>query len=516
MFLNRLRCFQCFLFLLVFVPGIQLKAANFIRGDVDGNGSFELTDPVQSLGFQFLGNPSVLACLDAADTDDTGELDISDVVYLLSHLYLGGPPPLAPFEACGEDPTLDDLTCDSAPLCNFTGLLKSDKAREESPDLNEGELEELVAGNTAFALDLYKALRGGDENLIFSPFSISVALAMTYAGARNGTARQMAEVFHFTLPPDRLHPAANALDLELESRGQGAAGHDGGGFQLNIVNAVWGQGGYGFLPDYLDVLAVNYGAGLRILDFKESPEESRLVINDWVSDQTADRIQDLLPPGAIDALTRLVLTNAVYFSAAWEEPFPEKQTQPGSFHLLDGGAVTVPLMSLREDFGYYAGADCQAVELPYDGKELSMVILLPPAGKFQDFEDSLDGNRLDEIVSNIQPSDINLTMPKFSFRTSAALNHTLAAMGMKDAFIPFTADFSGIDGTRDLYITSILHKAFIAVDEYGTEAAAATAVVIGITSVPENVRIDRPFIFLIRDIQTGAVLFLGRVMNPAV
>jgi len=328
----------------------------------------------------------------------------------------------------------------------------------------------------------------------------------------------MAKTLHFILPQDRLHPTFNGLDIELARRGEGAEGKDGEGFRLNIVNALWGQDEYGFLSEYLNVLAENYGAGLRLLDFRNAPEESRVTINDWVSDQTEDRVEDLIPQGVIDELTRLVLTNAIYFNAAWAEPFEPDQTDDGTFHLLGGGQVTVPMMEQMESFGYAEGEGYQAVELPYDGWELSMVILLPDTGEFEAFEGSLDAERVDGIVKDLVHGQVALTMPKFEFESGFSLVETLAAMGMPDAFTG-AADFSGITGDRDLFIGEVIHKAFVAVDEAGTEAAAATAVVMPASAPPEEpveVTVDRPFIFLIRDIETGAVLFVGRVVDPSV
>lgn len=397
-------------------------------------------------------------------------------------------------------------------------LLMSDKPRETSPDVGEADLALLIDGNTAFAFDLYRALKEKDGNLFYSPHSISVALAMTYAGARGETAEQMADTLKFLLEQDRLHPAFNWLDVELASRGEGAEGKDGEGFRLNIVNAIWGQKDYSFLTEFLDVLAENYGAGLRILDFMTEPEKSRVTINEWVSDQTEDRIKDLIPQGAIDALTRLVLTNAIYFNAAWAYPFDKDVTANGLFYLLDGGQVTVPMMRQTEAFGYTEGEGYQAVELLYDGDELSMVVLLPASGDLQAFEEGLQAQKVSEIISGLQPSQVALTMPKFEFDSEFSLKDTLTEMGMPIAFSG-AADFSGMTGARDLLISEVLHKAFVSVDEAGTEAAAATAVIMRETAMPDQpieVTIDRPFIFLIRDIETGAVLFVGRVMNPSV
>ncbi len=395
-------------------------------------------------------------------------------------------------------------------------VLQSDKPRNTSPAMGKADLAPLVEGNSTFVFDLYQTLRSTDGNLFYSPYSISLALAMTYAGARGDTEKQMSKTLHFLLPQDRLHPALNSLDLTLASRGQGAKGKDEEGFRLHIINAIWGQKDYEFLPEFLDLLAENYGAGLRILDFIKATEQSRIAINQWVSDQTEERIKDLIPQGAIDTLTRLVLTNAIYFNAAWQYPFDKAATSDGDFNLLNGDKITVPMMRQTESLGYAKGDGYQAVELPYGGRELSMVILLPEQGQFDSFESSLSSQQVGNIIQEIEDREVVLSMPKFEYESSFGLKKALTDLGMRVSFTP-DADFSGMDGKRDLFIHDVLHKAFVSVDEAGTEAAAATAVIVGVTSVPAEtieLKIDRPFIFLIRDIETGTILFVGRVMNP--
>jgi serpin B len=379
------------------------------------------------------------------------------------------------------------------------------------------EVSDLVAGNTAFALDLYQVLRQQAGNLFYSPYSLSLALAMTYAGARGETEAQMAEAMHYTLPQARLHPAFAALSEALASRGEGAAGREGEGFRLNVANALWGQEDYAFLASFLDLLDRAYGAGLRRVDFVQAPEEARRTINDWVAEQTEDRITDLIPDGVIDTLTRLVLTNAIYFNAAWAEPFDEGMTQEGPFYLLDGGQVAVPMMRQTTSLGYASDSGYQVVELPYDGHELSMVILLPDAGEFEAFEASLDAPTLEAILDTRAYQQVALSMPSFEFSAKFRLDDALSALGMVDAFTE-AADFSGMTGSRELFLSAVLHQAFVSVDEAGTEAAAATAVVAKLTAAPTEpvvVTVDRPFLFLIRDLETGAVLFLGRVVDPS-
>jgi serpin B len=393
--------------------------------------------------------------------------------------------------------------------------VRSEKTRVAVPLATDSELTDLVRGNNDFAFGLYQKLREEESgNLFYSPYSISLALAMTYAGARGETERQMSNALHFTLSQDKLHPAFNALDLQLASRGEGSSSQDGKGFRLNIANAIWGQRGYDFLQNFLDKLAENYGAGMRIANFIEAPENSRVTINDWVAQQTEEKIKDLIPSGAINPLTRLVLTNAIYFNAAWLHPFDVRATAEGDFHLLTGSSIKVPTMRQTESFGYAKNTGYQAVELLYEGSEISMVILLPDKGTFDSFENTLNAELISQISKDLRRQRIELTMPSFEFEAQFKLGAMLQNMGMSDAFDPQLADFSGMDGTKGLSISDAFHKAFVLVNENGTEAAAATGVVIGVTSLPPRVAVDRPFIFLIRDIATDTTLFVGRVMDP--
>ena len=399
--------------------------------------------------------------------------------------------------------------------------LHSLKTRTMSPGATGPELADLTRGNTAFAFDLYRTLSQSYGDLFYSPYSISLALAMTYAGARGETERQMAETLRFLLPQERVHPAFNALDLALASRGAGAAGKDAASFQLNIANSVWGQEDHEFLTAFLDILAEQYGSEVRRADFRRASEESRVRINDWVADETEARIKDLIPPGAIEPTTRLVLANAIYFNAAWQLPFDERATAPGPFHPLGGGYIEASMMRQEGRLGYARGEGYQAVELPYDGGEMAMAILLPDEGSFSEFEGLLDASMVDGVLEDLETRRVLLTMPKFEVRGSFGLADTLEAMGMPNAFDERAADFSGMDGTSCLavddwclLITDVVHQAFVSVDEAGTEAAAATAAIVGITRAavePATLTIDRPFIFLVRDRATGAVLLVGRV-----
>ena len=435
---------------------------------------------------------------------------------------------------CGEEfpaavpsatqvPTAANSTTSALSTPTAVDELRSDKNRSVSA-VGPADLDELVRGNNAFAFDLYRALRDREGNLFYSPFSISQALAMTSAGARGETLRQMEATLHHRLPPTSLHPAFNALDRTLASRGQASggapndAGEAGQYFRLNIANAIWGQDGYHFLPDFLDVLAEHYGAGMMAVDFAGAPDESRVRINNWVAEETAGKVEDLLPQRSVDHSTRLVLTNAIYFNASWLWQFDQRDTKVRLFHLAGGATVMVPMMTetTKEFYGYAKCDGYQVVDVPYSWGEMSMTILLPDEGKLGKFEDSLDSEMLGRIVDDIEIDYVTLTMPLFEFESEFNLGDTLAGMGMPDAF-GGGADFSGMTGSRALWISEVVHKAFMSVDEEGTEAAAATGVVIltsGTSKDPIEVTVDRPFIFLIRDIGTGTVLFMGRVSNP--
>jgi len=394
----------------------------------------------------------------------------------------------------------------------------SSKPREFVHTVPDDTRDALTDGNAAFAFELYQHIRDDSNNIFYSPYSISAALAMTYAGARGETEQQMASTLHYTLPQDNLHPAFNWLDQTLTSRGADAQGQDEGGFRLRIANAIWGQQNYTFLAEYLDTLARNYGAGLRIVDFEANVEAARQTINAWVSDSTEERIVDLIPEGVLDPSTRLVLTNAIYFNAAWRYPFAEHQTADAPFHLLDGSDTTVSMMHISESYPYAENENYQAVSIPYDGGELEMVVLLPRESQFAQVEAGLDVAFVEDILQSMTPRPVDLGMPRFEFAADLSLATTLADMGMPDAFSD-AADFSGMTGDRALSISDVLHKAFVLVDESGTEAAAATAVVMKELSIapgkPVQMTLDRPFIFFIRDIESGSILFLGRVVDPS-
>jgi len=367
---------------------------------------------------------------------------------------------------------------------------------------------ELVEGNARFALDLYRALREEDGNLFFSPYSISLALAMTYSGARGETENQMANTLRFTLPQSVLHPAFHGLDTNLMQRAS-----DLEGVKLSVASALWGQIGYPFLSDFRDTLVESYDAPLRLTDFANASEEARTEINDWVSNATNGKIRELMKAGTITPLTRLVLANAITFKGTWKLQFDPLKTESAPFYRLDGSKVAVPMMRKQERFPYTERRDFQAIELPYAGDALSMVILLPEEGMFEAFEADLGVERLDAILAQLYSQKVQLAMPRFELTSEFSLADTLTWLGMPDAFTG-TADFSGMDGTRDLFIGHVAHKVYVSVNEEGTEAAAATGVSMTL-SLPLMMVVDHPFIFLIRDIETGTILFMGRVMDPS-
>ncbi|MBN1824939.1 MAG: serpin family protein [Candidatus Eisenbacteria bacterium] len=393
--------------------------------------------------------------------------------------------------------------------------LHSGLDRNLAPDATTEELRSLVEGNHGFTLALLQSFDAGG-NLLFSPYSIRSAFAMTWAGARGETETEMTSALLYDPDQERTHNAFNEIGLILDGRALPASGGEDP-VELHVANAFWGQTGYDYLEDYLDVLAVNYGAGVELLDLNGAKESARDVINDWVSDHTASRIEELIPEGfGTDLPLVAVLTNALYFKAPWAKPFEDDLTADGVFHLEGGGGdVVAPMMRREETFGWYADDRCRAVELAYRGGGLSMVLILPEEGTLDAFVSSLDGDRLGEILDGIDSAFVSVTLPRFSFESSFELKETLIGLGMSDPFAP-GADFSGMMAGRDIWIDEAYHKTFIAVDEKGTEAAAATAVVLVERGGAENVfTADHPFLFLIRDRETGLILFCGRVIDPA-
>lgn len=389
----------------------------------------------------------------------------------------------------------------------------------DAPAADPAALDDLVSGVNGFAFDLYGAVaEGGDDNLFFSPYSVSSALAMTWAGARGETAHEMADALGFGRDPDRIHAAFGELTGRLEqAAGGGQEGEEVRRLRLSIANALWGQDGFAFAEAYRRLLTERYGAHLERLDFRGSPEQARATINRWVEQETEGKIEDLVPPGAIETDTRLVLTNAVYFKGAWTEQFSEGSTRDAPFHLLDGETVQAPMMSRTGGYPYAERQGYRAVELPYAGGDTAMLVVVPDEGAFGRVEGTFSAGELDTLADALETRQVRLGLPRFEVTTAAPLGPALRDLGIERVFTD-RADLSGIPAEPvDLYLDRVLHKAWVAVDEEGTEAAAATAASIALTSAPMNpvvLNVDRPFLFLIRHRPTGLVLFAGRVLDP--
>lgn len=365
----------------------------------------------------------------------------------------------------------------------------------------------------AFALDLYRRVAEKPGNVVLSPYSVAVALAMTRAGAAGVTASQMDAVLRTAIAGD-LDAGYNGLEQALAKRpGKYKVGDQSLDLELATANRLWGQNGFSFEQAFLDRLASSYGAGMQIVDYEKATEAARRTINEWVASRTKDRIKDLIPDGVLDARTRLVLTNAIYLKASWMVRFDDAVSAP--FTRLDGSRVDAQLMHESETLRYVSADGYQLAAIPYAGG-LSMLVVLPDPGRFAAVESALDGAKLRAAIDSLKPRAVNLSLPKFTFRSEARLKDVLTAMGMPVAFSD-AADFSGMTKQDSLAIAEVLHQAFIAVDEKGTEAAAATAVVMRLTAAPQapvDLRVDRPFLFAIQDEETGALLFLGRVTDP--
>lgn len=382
---------------------------------------------------------------------------------------------------------------------------------KEPPKVNVTEQSRAVAqSSNQFAFDLYGQLRRQEGNLFFSPASISTALAMADAGAAGETRRQMDETLHFELPPDDLNAGFAALSQLLHSRGDKQ--------RLSMANRLWGQKSYAFRPEFLETTRRYFGAELASLDFARS-EQARRTINAWVEEQTQGKIADLIPPGVLDATTRLVLTNAIYFKGAWEHEFTKQATRDEAFHLSKQQETKAPMMRQTHEFRYAETPEAQILELPYAGGELAMVLLLPKAiDGLPELETQLSQEKVDKWLAKLKSRDVQTLLPRFKLTSQFQLSETLRTLGMALAFSD-QADFSGISAQEGLKITAVVHKAFVDVNEEGTEAAAATGVVFGPTAAPVRekpvvFRADHPFIFLIRDRRTGAMLFVGRVVDP--
>lgn len=415
------------------------------------------------------------------------------------------------------EPAADSPSGDAVPI----GVVRSAQQRNMEPELEPTELERLTKSQANLAVDLYQAVRkrpeSAEQNLFLSPHSVSIALAMTYAGARGSTAGEMKNALHFDLPDERLHTAFDYLDLQLASRGTRTEAKDEQPFRLDVSSSLWGQSGTPFEEPFLDTLAVNYGAGLNLVDFVRATEKSRQTINGWVEKETERRIKDILPQGSVDSDTRLVLVNAIYFKASWATKFDPEGTAEASFTKIDGTKVPVSMMSTRAvSRPYLREGGFEAVEMPYVGDELSMLVVVP-TGSFADFEASLTGEKVLDILGRLQPREVDLGFPKLKVESAMSLKAPLQSLGMNQAF-DRSADFSGMSTAEKLRISDVLHKTFLQIDEKGTEAAAATAVTVVLTSLPTDVitmKVDRPFFVAIVDRATKTLVFFGRILEPA-
>jgi serine protease inhibitor len=373
----------------------------------------------------------------------------------------------------------------------------------------DSSVETVVQGNTEFALALYEMLRTAESNLFFSPYSISTALAMTCAGARGNTEAQMTQALHFLLDREQLHPAFALLEAKLA--GIGRKGH----VQLRIANALWPQTGHALLQEFLGLTQRYYGVRVTAVDYADV-ETARDTINAWVEEKTASKIQRIIPSGILDSMTRLVLVNAIYFKGNWANQFDPGLTRDAPFWVMPGKQVQVPMMSKKSNFRYGLSDGVQILELPYAGDDLSMIVLLPrEIDGLAGLEELLTVENLGRWTKHLWRCEVQVFLPRFEITFPFRLDNALRSMGMVDAF--GDADFSAMDGTKSLCIAAVLHKAFIAVNEEGTEAAAATAAVMadmGLSMPPPIFRADHPFVFLIRENRTGSILFLGRVANP--
>ena len=383
-----------------------------------------------------------------------------------------------------------------------SGLLMMDDSQATEEGVNS-----IINSNNEFAIDFYKEVKSNEGNVFFSPYSLSSTFSMAYEGAEGKTADEIQTVFHFT-KNDTIRRSSFARIYNILNR-------KNKNYSLNTANAFWGQKGYSFLEEYKKVVNNYYGAEMKNLDFMQNPEEARQEINKWVEDKTNKKIKDLLANGTIKPDTTLVLTNTLYFKAAWEHPFDNKSTLETLFNTSTHNSIKVQMMKATENIKYMETDKVQMIELPYQQNELSMIIILPKENNISSIEEELTLQKLDEWESKLENTEVAVHLPKFKFKTKYTLNDYLKEMGMPTAFTP-SADFSKIDG-GGLSISKAIHQTFIEVNEEGTEAAAATAIVFTKSSVPtkqKEFNANHPFLFIIQEHKTGQILFMGRMENP--
>lgn len=394
--------------------------------------------------------------------------------------------------------------------------MKGVEAYIVNPPVEKTKLDEHAADMNEFAVALYHQLAASDESLIFSPYSIFQAFLMTYAGANAETKAEIAKAL--AIDPqdeDKVHEWMNALNIRLTARPEFVR-QDAQPLEFNVANALWAQKEGQFEQAFLDKLSANYDAGLKLVDFSK-PEDARQLINLWVAAQTNEKIKELIPAGMLNEMTRLVITNAVYFKGAWSHQFDPQMNTQEPFYKLDGSQTTVEMMNTHFNGAALVNDQYQAVRLPYEQSSFSMLAIMP-TGDFKTFENEL-GSKLNDILKAIDASSasVQLGMPKFKTESNFSLANQLKALGMEQAFDPNFADFSGITGAKDIFISDAIHQAYIDVNEQGTEAAAATAIAMEMTSMPGEsyeIKLDHPFIYVIYDQETGTIVFMGRVLAP--
>ena len=390
------------------------------------------------------------------------------------------------------------------------GLSLGEEPKSEAAGTeNSSDVNELVAGNTACAIKLYSKLKQEPGNLFFSPYSISTALAMTYGGARTETESEMAKALSFNLAQDQLHAAFSGLGRSLQSKKEKK------GVELSVANALWPHNNYAFRSEYIELLQQSYDSVGTPLDYS-NPEQARGVINRWVEEETKNKIKDLIPPGVLNSDTRMVLTNAIYFKGDWVTRFEKKRTREMPFKLSAEKIAKTPMMYRKGSAGFFQDAELQILEMPYQGNDVSMLVLLPrKVDGLAELEKSLTATRLAKWLKQVRKLKVDVWLPKFKMTSQLSLATPLKSLGMKRAFSR-NCDFSGMDGSKRLFLSAVIHQAFVDVNEEGTEAAAATAAVIQSRSlrVGPRFRADHPFLFLIREKTTGSILFFGRYVHP--
>jgi serpin B len=461
-----------------------------------------------------------LALKNYHETHESSDSELSHVIAAETEYYTTGPqqgrPPDGKFPAGTKVSIVEEAG--SCVLVDSEGgveaYVTADAVKQqEATTMN---VSGIVEGGNQFALDLYQQLCSEEGNLFFSPASISTALAMTYAGAAGDTEAEMAKTLHFQMPKDQLHDGVRALQAYWTTSDKKK------GIRLNLANRLWGQESYEFLPAFQQITRDKYAAELARLNFAQT-EDARQTINRWVEKQTEDKITDLIPAGVLSADTKLVLTNAVYFHGIWSDPFNKDRTKDEDFNLTATDKIKVPLMHRWDEFRYGAVDELQILDLPYGDGSLSMVVLLPEEiDGLANLESKLTFQNLQRWMASVKQEDeVKVYLPKFKTNSQFQMADTLKAMGMELAFDTARADFSGMTGGRDLFISEVIHKAFVDVNEEGTEAAAATGVVMAPTAAPIQepkeppvFRADHPFVFMIRDNRHGGILFLGRITNP--